>query len=90
MQVAAYALLAIIMMTGFSLWSSKYTITGAVVGQSAPYTLCLTKYGRDNDGNFDWEKIRQCRNMYKEIEENDAAVPRLYLSSDRSRYQNEK
>lgn len=89
-KVAVCALIAILIMAGFSLWSSENTITGAVTGKSTPYRMCLSKYGRDAEGNLDWEKIRQCRERYTIMEEGGASIPRLYLSSDRSEYQNEE
>ncbi len=89
-KVAVCALIAILIMAGFSLWSFENTITGAVTGKSSPYRMCLSKYGRDAEGSLDLEKIRLCREKYTKMEEGGAAVPRLYLSSDRSEYQNEE
>lgn len=90
MKVAAYAIIALFVIAGFSLWDSESTIIGAVTGKSSPYRMCLYKYGRDAQGNLDWEKIKECREMYEEMEKGGADEPRLYFSSDRSAYQNEE
>lgn len=75
--------LGILLLLGIAaIYGSGNTITGAITGTSAVYQQCLTKYGRDFDGQFDWNKIAQCRDYYVALEKGrDAAIPRLCLSS---------
>lgn len=71
------------------------TPTGAVSGESYKYEMCLVKYGRDSQGNLDYEKIKQCRENVRTTEKvtgggNNKGTPRLYLSSDRTAFQNQE
>lgn len=77
------AVLAVLLLSGIvTMYNSGSTITGAITGTSAVYQQCLTKYGRDATGHFDWDKIADCRNYYVALEKGkDAEKPRLCLSS---------
>lgn len=92
--VGAAALLGLLFIAVFSSTSlTKESITGAVSGESYVYEMCLKKYGRDLYGKYDWEKIEYCREQVQYSEKkggDNKGTPRLYLSSDRSAYQNEE
>lgn len=91
--VGAVALLGLFLIGVFSYAPlSEDTVTGAVSGESYVFEMCLKKYGRDLYGKYDYEKIEDCREQvqYSEKQGGDnKGTPRLYLSSDRSEFQNE-
>jgi hypothetical protein len=66
-------------------------VVGAVVGDSYVYKMCLSKYGKDIYGEWQWDEIKDCREKVLEMEKGrEAKSPRLYRSSDRSEYANEE
>lgn len=66
-------------------------VVGAVVGNSYVYKMCMSKYGKDMNGEWMWDKIKECRENVLEMEKGrEAKSPRLYRSSDRSEYANEE
>ncbi len=88
--IGGVALICLLFIGTFSyIMTSTQSITGAVAGESAPTRWCMSKYGRDSNGNLDYDKIYECRQYYKELENSgDANIPRLYRSMDRSAYEN--
>lgn len=94
--IGAAALIGLFLISSFSyIMTGSETITGAVTGESYVFEMCLKKYGHDSDGNLDYEKIKDCRNAVQTLEKargngDNKGTPRLYLSSDRSAYQNTK
>lgn len=88
--IGGVALVCLLLIGTFSyVLTSSQTITGAVAGESAPHRWCMSKYGRNEDGSWNWDKIKDCREYYKELENSgDANIPRLYRSTDRSAFQN--
>lgn len=89
--IGAVALLALLFLGTFSYSLDKQNSpTGAVSGESYVFDLCLTKYGRDLDGNYEYEKIEDCREYVRSLEKtgDNKGTPRLYLSSDRTAFQN--
>ena len=66
-------------------------VVGAVVGNSYVYKMCLSKYGRDINGAWLWDEIKECRDNILRMEKGQKAKsPRLYRSSDRLEYANEE
>ena len=56
----------------------------------SPY-LKGSKHGRDTNGEWMWDEIKECREDILELEKGrEAKSPRLYRSSDRSEYTNEE
>ncbi len=88
-SIGAFALIALIVVSAFSILTDA-TITGAVAGESYKFEQCLKKYGRDLYGKWMWDEIQKCREEVDEMSKGkDKATPRLYLSDDRSEFQNE-
>ncbi len=88
--IGGIALVCLLLIGTFSyVLESSQTITGAVAGKSAPSKTCMSKYRRNADGSWDWDKIKDCRDYYIELENSgDANIPRAYRSMDRSAFQN--
>ena len=87
--IGAFALIALILLSSLSLFTDA-TITGAVAGESYLFEQCLKKYGRDIYGKWLYDEIQKCREEIDEMSKGkDKATPRLYLSDDRSEFQNE-
>ncbi len=89
LSIGALALIALILLSSFSILTDA-TITGAVAGESYKFEQCLKKYGRDLYGKWMWDEIAKCRDEVDNLAKGkDKATPRLYLSDDRSEFQNE-
>jgi hypothetical protein len=89
LSIGALALIAMIFVSAFSIHTDA-TITGAVAGESYKFEQCLKKYGRDIYGKWLYDEIQKCREEVDEMARGkDKAIPRLYLSDDRTEYQNE-
>ncbi|PIN80035.1 hypothetical protein COV16_01535 [Candidatus Woesearchaeota archaeon CG10_big_fil_rev_8_21_14_0_10_34_8] len=72
--IACVAVVALFLLGSLSgLKIADTDLTGAVTGNSYLYKLCLTKYGKDADGNLDWDKIQDCR---KDILEKESTTPK--------------
>lgn len=88
--IGAIALIGILLMSSFSFLTTDATVTGAVAGESYKFEQCLKKYGRDIYGKWMWDEIQKCREEIDGMAKGkDKAIPRLYLSDDRSEFQNE-
>lgn len=56
------------------------SLTGAAIKDSYFYENCLTKYGKDIYGDWQWEEIKNCREYYKAASKGkDKAIPVLTL-----------
>ncbi len=89
LSIGTLALIALILLSSFSILIDA-TITGAVAGESYKFEQCLKKYGRDLYGKWLYDEIQKCREEVTKMEKGkDKAIPRLYLSDDRSEFQNE-
>lgn len=92
--VGAVALIGLLFIAVFSsVPMTEQSVTGAVSGESYVFEMCLKKYGRDLYGKYDYEKIEDCREQVQYLEKkggDNKGTPRLYLSSDRTAYQNVK
>ena len=87
--VGAVALVALLLMASFP-YIADAAITGAVAGESYRFEQCLKKYGTNNYGKWMYDEIQKCREEITKLEKGkDKAIPRLYLSDDRSEFQNE-
>ena len=89
--IGAIALIGLLVLSSFSfLGKHDATLTGAVAGESYRFEQCLKKYGRDLYGKWMWDEIQKCREEVDGMSKGkDKAIPRLYLSDDRSEFQNE-
>lgn len=89
LSIGVLALIVLILLSSFSILTTA-TITGAVAGESYKFEQCLKKYGRDIYGKWMWDEIDKCREQIDEMAKGkDKATPRLYLTDDRSEFQNE-
>ncbi len=88
-SIGAFALIALILLSSFSILTDA-TITGAIAGESYRFEQCLKKYGTNIYGKWMYDEIQKCREEITRMQKGkDKAVPRLYLSDDRSEFQNE-
>ena len=86
------ALFGLLLIATFPLITTQQeAVVGAVVGNSYMYKMCLSKYGKDMNGEWLWDEIKECRDNILGMEKGrEAKSPRLYRSSDRSEYTNEE